>query len=129
MVITREKATIHVFEGFQFVPGVNVVPDKVGRKIINLKRFQEQVKLGYMKITEPPADKEEEDETPEDLVSLLRTKNARDAKNLVKEVLDIKALRAVLDSEEEDRSTVIAAVEDQIAKLEEGRSGDDGDEE
>jgi len=127
VVITREKPTIHVFEGFQFVPGVNVVPDKVGREIIKLKRFQEQVKLGYMKITEPPAD-DDDDETPEDLVSLLRTKNARDAKNIVKETLDIKALRAVLDSEEEDRSTVISAVEDQIEKLEEGRGGEgDGD--
>lgn len=126
MVITRHKPTIHTFEGFQFVPGINIVPDELGRKIIGLDRFKEQVKKGFMEITEEPAD--DESESADTLVALLATKNARDAKNIVKETLDITALRAVLDEDSsEERSTVIAAVEDQIEKLEEGRDDNSDD--
>lgn len=123
MIVKREKATIHVFNKFQFVPGTNIVPDSIGRQIMANRRFQEQIDLGFMVVVEPPAEETEAGnaEDVSTLAEVLKSKNARDAKALIKETLDIVALRGVLESGE-NRQSVLSAVEEQIAILTEGRN-------
>ena len=117
MIINRKKATIHGFEGVDFIPGINIVDDEIGKKIVKLGAFKEQVKLGFMEIVEDA--KEGSSASASSLTELLASKNTRDAKKIVVESFDINELRDALDSEE--RAGVQKAIQAQIDVLEEGR--------
>jgi len=113
MIILSKRDNVHQIEGRMIVPGINVIADEDADVIRNSQALQEQVDGKYMSVK---TDKDIEEGSKGGLLSeTLANLNAKKAVALVKETLDIKAIREALDVE--DRASVIKALEAQEKEL------------
>jgi len=108
MIIERKRETVHTFEGFSFMPGINVVPAEKSKLIKKCSAFKSQCSLGYMVVVD-------ENDKFDSLGDTLKTMSIPQAKATIKKVFDVKVLNGAI--EKEHRRSIIACIEDQIDML------------
>lgn len=112
MVITRNRGSIykHGTPRFVFFPGANHVPEDVGALLLEDAKFQTMIKDGAFSVEATAA-------KGEDVVVAVRKLNATKATDFVRKCLRLDSLKELLAAEE--RTTVRAAIEEQIKMLKE----------
>jgi hypothetical protein len=119
---TKERAS-RAFDtsgnAFQFIPGMNDVPAEVWARLLKNRNFARDVNRGdYVIVTDKDA--------PEEKNALSLFENVRVAFEIIKETYDRKKL--LQWRQQEDRKTVIAEIDAQIARIDKrvkGRSAKD----
>ena len=111
MVILSKRNNVHGIEGRAIVPGVNVIKDDAeGKLIAGSAALKAQIDGKFMELV---TDQEVlEGSKGGKLSETLAALNAKKASALVKETLDINAIREALESDEA-RATVLRALEAQ----------------
>ena len=121
MIVKRNKASITKIEGKFFYPGNNVINKENEEKFTKNEYFQQllEAKVNGVPVHEIVAEGEakvissEKGEVYSDLAGM----NAKNAIKIVKETYSIPALDKM--AEEEDRSSVIRAIDKRIDKIRE----------
>lgn len=121
MIVKRNKANITKIEGKFFYPGNNVINKEDEEKFTDNEYFQQllETKINGIPIHEIVAEGEAKVVSSEkgEVYSDLAGMNAKNAIGVVKETYSIPALEKM--AEEEDRSSVIKAIDKQISKIRE----------